>query len=164
MEPVAFTPLSGMTGADDAALFELFSRARAHDLGMDAWDETMRLTLLKLQFDAQRRGYAQQFPSAQTCFLSYDGRPAGWLIVERTPRSIHVVDVAVVPDARGRGLGTAALRALQDEAAGHGVPITLSVARDNAAAIRLYSRLGFDEAGGDDVYLALRWRPRVAKS
>jgi ribosomal protein S18 acetylase RimI-like enzyme len=58
---------------------------------------------------------------------------------ERTPE----LTVAVEPHARGRGVGTALLRALIDRAEAAGFPaLSLSVEEDNPA-IRLYERLGF---------------------
>jgi len=156
MEPVAFTT----AGPDeDGALFDLFRRVRGHDLGAGAWPEAIRLSTLTIQYNAQRRGYAEQCPSASTCFLTRGGERAGWAIVDRSGGAIHVVDIAVLPEVRGQGIATAALRALQDEAAREARAMTLSVHRDNAGAIRLYSRLGFKTASADDSYLYLEWRP-----
>jgi ribosomal protein S18 acetylase RimI-like enzyme len=53
------------------------------------------------------------------------------------------LSVAIEPPYRGRGIGTALLAALMKEAELRYRAISLSVARDNAAA-RLYRRLGFE--------------------
>ena len=156
MEPIAFAPVGP---ADTAALQDLFSRVRGHDLGAAAWPDALRDTALLIQFEAQRRGYAERWPSATTQFLMHDGDRAGWVILDRSGRAIHVVDIAVLPEMRGRGLGTAVLRALMDEGARDGRAITLSVMRSNMPAIRLYSRLGFQPTGADDLDLYLEWRP-----
>jgi ribosomal protein S18 acetylase RimI-like enzyme len=156
MEPIAFAP----AGPDDtAALLDLFCRARGHDLGAADWPEAIRETTLRLQFEAQRRGYLERWPSAATLFLMRGGDRAGWLIVDRSGRAIHVLDVTILPERRGQGLGTSALRAVQDEAARDGRPVALSVLRTNIPAIRLYSRLGFEAAGADELNLHLEWRP-----
>ncbi|MEM1115879.1 MAG: GNAT family N-acetyltransferase, partial [Bacteroidota bacterium] len=58
--------------------------------------------------------------------------------------------LSVVPGARGRGIGTALLRALLTEAARHHEAVSLSVSATNPAR-RLYAREGFTivaEAGG----------------
>jgi GNAT superfamily N-acetyltransferase len=156
MEPVALAPAGS---GDAAALFDLFYRARGHDLGAAFWPEAVRDATLRIQFEAQRRGYAEHFPSATTSFLVRRGDRVGWLIVDRSPGAIRVVDIAIVPELRGQGFGSFVLRALQDEAARAGVPITLNVQRINVPAIRLYSRLGFEAAGADDLQLHLQWRP-----
>ena len=49
------------------------------------------------------------------------------------------------PDDRGKGYGTATTGAVAAELIDRGVrDVVLSVGRDNAAAIRIYERLGFD--------------------
>ena len=54
------------------------------------------------------------------------------------------VVIAVVPDQRGTGMGRALLRGLFDTARSQGFDaLSLSVRRDNYAAIRLYERSGF---------------------
>ena len=59
------------------------------------------------------------------------------------------VSVGVLPEHRGRGIGTALLRELAAAAEADGLPgLSLSVERDNPA-VRLYRRLGFVEVAGD---------------
>jgi ribosomal protein S18 acetylase RimI-like enzyme len=159
MEPIALTPV---LPADAAAFFHLFCRARGHDLGAAAWDEAIRAATLRIQFDAQQRGYQQQWPSASSFFLARGGERIGWTIVDRSGPSIHLVDLALVPEARGQGVGTTILRGFQDEAARAGRAVTLSVLRANLPAIRLYARLGFEPTGADDVHLRLEWRSTAA--
>ena len=59
------------------------------------------------------------------------------------------VSVGVLPELRGRGVGSALLRALSAAADADGAGLSLSVERDNPA-VRLYRRLGFVEVAGDD--------------
>ena len=56
----------------------------------------------------------------------------------------YVQTIAVVPDRRRTGVGTALLTALLDDAKRRGLPrVSLEVRVDNAAAIALYERFGF---------------------
>ncbi len=71
--------------------------------------------------------------------------------------------VALVPEARGSGLGTRLLRALQAEAAEKGLPLRLKVVLTNPAR-RLYQRLGFVGLGDDGVYEQMEWRSDFGKS
>jgi N6-L-threonylcarbamoyladenine synthase/protein kinase Bud32 len=60
----------------------------------------------------------------------------------------HVMNLAVRPDARGRGLGTALLSALVDEAGRRGLRrLTLEVRPSNAEAVALYETAGFRAVG-----------------
>lgn len=156
MEPIVLTPAGS---GDSAALMDLFCRVRGHDLGAAAWPEAIRDTTLRLQYEAQCRGYLERWPAASTMFLTRAGEHVGWIIVDRSGPALHVVDVALVPEVRGQGLGREALRPFLDEAAHAGRPVTLTVQRTNMPATKLYSRLGFQPIGGDDLHLYLERRP-----
>lgn len=73
--------------------------------------------------------------------------PGFGFVDERTPE----LSVAVVPNARGKGVGGALLDALLERAraAGH-VAVSLSVDRENAGAIHVYEEHGFERASEDD--------------
>ena len=61
---------------------------------------------------------------------------------------LHINNLAVVPEARGRGLGTALLLHVLDQGNRLGARrALLEVRESNAAARRLYERLGFTVSG-----------------
>ncbi len=67
-----------------------------------------------------------------------------WVIFDE----IHINNLAVRPDCRGIGAGYTLLRrALAEAAALGGSRATLEVRRSNAAALHLYTRLGFHVTG-----------------
>ncbi len=77
-----------------------------------------------------------------------EGRLVGYLIVSRYVDAWHVMNVAVDPDHRGRGVATTLLERLfeltaDDARRGY----TLEVRISNATAIGLYERLGFQSRG-----------------
>jgi ribosomal protein S18 acetylase RimI-like enzyme len=74
-------------------------------------------------------------------------RPGYGFVDERTPE----LAIAVVPNARGKGVGSSLLGALLDRARAEGyLAISLSVDRNNAGAIELYERHGFERVGEED--------------
>lgn len=148
---------------DDAEfLFQVFVHSRASALAQLDWDDPARDALLRMQFSAQDRAYRTQFPNARFDVIECDGAPIGRLIVDRCVRAIHVVDVALLPEHRGRGVGTSLLHALLAEAAANGQPVTLRVDRDNPAR-SLYRRLGFATVSEDAIYAAMAWhQPKIA--
>jgi ribosomal protein S18 acetylase RimI-like enzyme len=86
-----------------------------------------------------------------------DGTAAGAMIVARTEREIRLVDIALLPDYRGAGLGGVLLNRLQVEARTTGRPLRLSVHQSNRAR-RLYERLGFSPVGMTADYIRMEWR------
>jgi len=126
------------------------------------WDRlplpaNMLAQIMAQQFHAQVQGYRAAYPRARLQIVTVDAEPVGRLATDRSPDALHLIDIAVVPERRGQGIGGTVLRSLMDEAAAAGTPVTLQVARDNLAAQRLYHRLGFALAAADETHLTLRW-------
>jgi ribosomal-protein-alanine N-acetyltransferase len=73
---------------------------------------------------------------------------AGYLVISRYVDAWHVMNVAVAPDQRRRGIATSLLERLFEVTAGRGRRgYTLEVRVSNADAIALYERLGFKPRG-----------------
>jgi ribosomal-protein-alanine N-acetyltransferase len=72
----------------------------------------------------------------------------GYLVLSRYVDAWHVMNVAVAPDWRRRGIATALLRRLLDDT-GHDAQrgYTLEVRVSNVGAIALYERFGFKPKG-----------------
>lgn len=88
-------------------------------------------------------------------------------------RHVMGLGISVRSDAQGQGVGRALMQALCDYADGWGgvLRLELTVFTDNARAIRLYERFGFETEGRmrgyalrdgvyADVYAMARWHPR----
>ena len=86
------------------------------------------------------------------------GEPAGRLYVARWEDEIRIVDIALLPEHRGNGLGTSLLQELIEEADAAGKPLSIHVEQNNPAR-PLYARLGFEEAGEFGVYVLMRRAP-----
>jgi len=80
-------------------------------------------------------------------------RPGYGFVDEATPE----LAIAVVPSARGKGAGSALLDSLLGRAREDGYPaISLSVDPQNAAAIELYAKHGFQRVGESDDSVIMR--------
>ncbi len=82
-----------------------------------------------------------------------DGAITGYLICSRYDRVWHLMNIAVQPGARRRGIATSLLEQML-ERAGADAPYTLEVRTSNAPAIALYERFGFRPAGTRPRYYA----------
>ena len=78
---------------------------------------------------------------------------AGYIVCSRYDTVWHVMNVAVDPDRRRRGIATALIQALLDRI-GDDAQVTLEVRRSNAGALTLYERFGFRSAGVRPRYYA----------
>jgi GNAT superfamily N-acetyltransferase len=146
-------------GPQDAELlFRVYASTRAEELAAVPWDDAAKDGFLRAQFAAQDRWYREHYTGSSFDVVLIDGAPCGRLYVYRGEREIRVVDVALLPEHRGGGVGTALLRDLLDEGDAAGKRVTIHVERFNPA-LRLYERLGFAVAEDRGVYLLLERLP-----
>ena len=122
------------------------------------WDKNQKDAFLRAQFDAQDRWYRENYTGASFDVVLVDGERAGRLYLNRGDSEIRIVDIALLPDHRGNGVGSALLRDLLAEADAAGKRVTIHVERQNRA-LGLYERLGFHQAGEQGVYLRMEWEP-----
>jgi GNAT superfamily N-acetyltransferase len=148
---------------DEELLYRVYASTRVEELRAVPWTEAEKAAFLRMQFEAQHRYYQENYTSSVFDVVVVDGEPAGRLYVARWPEEVRVIDVALLPAFRGRGVGTALLGSLMAEAAGKGLPLRIHVERGNPAR-SLYDRLGFRMIADRGVYLFLEWRAAEAVS
>ena len=149
MGPVRLRPVEP---SDRVFLVDLYASTRESELALVPWDVTTKRAFVEHQFTAQDAHYRTHYPGATLDVIEVDGQPAGRLYVHRGPSDIRIMDIALAPAFRGRGIGTALLNDLIEEAADGGRMLSIHVEQNNPAR-RLYERLGFEPAGEHGVYL-----------
>ena len=97
--------------------------------------------MLLQQARFQRSGYAVAYPAAMRRIVICDRRPVGRLMIDWGAGDCRCVDIAILPEQRGRGLGTSLLCAWLAVADRLALPATLNVQCDSPA-VALYRRLG----------------------
>lgn len=150
------------TPQDRPFLARLYASTREEELAAVPFTPEQRAAFLAQQFDAQSRHYATAYHDASFDVVEVDGRAAGRLIVARSADELRIVDVALLPEHRGRGLGERILRPVLAEADVRRARTTLHVEPHNRAQ-RLYGRLGFRPVGPQDgAHVLLERRPAAA--
>jgi ribosomal protein S18 acetylase RimI-like enzyme len=155
MDGVSLRPLGP---GDRELVFRVYASTRAEELAVVPWGDAQKEAFLRAQFDAQNRWYCEHYVGASFDVVLVDDEPRGRLYVYRGTDEIRIVDIALLPEHRGNGVGTALLRELLSEADAAGKRLTIHVERFNRA-LRLYERLGFAIAEDKGVYLLLERLP-----
>jgi ribosomal protein S18 acetylase RimI-like enzyme len=146
------------TAADRDFITRLYAATRAEELAPVPWPEEVREAFLRSQCELQRDHYRKHYRGAEFWVIERDGRPIGRLYLQQGMFELRVMDIALLPEQRGRGLGTSLISGLLAHARTRGVTVTLHVEPLNPAQ-RLYSRLGFRLLEDRGVYHFLEWRP-----
>jgi len=148
--------LRPITPEDDSFLAAVYASTRAEELLVTDWSDEQKMAFCRMQFDAQTTHYTANYPGASFQIIERSGVPAGRLYLARWEKEIRIVDITLLPEHRGTGIGTKLLKELQEEARGAGKKLSIHVERLNPA-LQLYERLGFQQVEDKGVYLLLEW-------
>lgn len=139
-------------GDDDLPFLRtLYASTRAGELAPVPWPEAQKRTFLDQQFELQRAQYREHYIGAEWLVIERDAAPIGRLYLKRSSAEVRLMDIALLPDACGQGLGTRLTQAVIDWATGQGLPVTLHVEPFNPA-YRMYQRFGFEHRRSTGVY------------
>jgi ribosomal protein S18 acetylase RimI-like enzyme len=136
---------------DEAFLRRLIVETVAGELGAANWPEPMRSQLLDMQYNGRRQSARSHGDGTYSHIIDVDGTDSGWIVVTTMEHEVYVMEIMVLPQVRGKGIGSAALEDVISSAHAAGKPVRLTVNAVNAGAIRFYLRLGFLRIGGDEV-------------
>jgi GNAT superfamily N-acetyltransferase len=146
------------TAEDEAFLRRLFFATREAEFTPLGLPTAQLEMMLGMQFNAQRGQYRAMFPTCDWRVVEHQGEPIGRIYVARLPHALHLVDVALLPEWSGKGIGGKLLEGLIADARAAGLPVELTVRPENPART-LYLRKGFVDLGWQGVDLAMEWRP-----
>ena len=132
-------------------LFQLYASTRIHEIAPFGWSPPQQEAFLRVQFNAQQGWYQQAYPQADHQIIFAADQPIGRILVAQEEDSTRLVDIALLPEYRGRGIGTQLIGQLIEQATKAGSVVRLSVLRTNPA-IHLYERLGFVKTSEDQMY------------
>jgi ribosomal protein S18 acetylase RimI-like enzyme len=146
-------------GSGDAELlYAVYASTRTEELAQVDWDEAQKEGFLRMQFQAQSQHYSSQYAGAEFQIILLDEEPAGRLYVHRRPDEIRVMDIALLPAFRGRGVGTTLMKQLLEEGERTSRTVSIHVELFNPAR-HWYERLGFLPMASNGVYQLMEWRP-----
>lgn len=149
-KPLRVRPASS---GDRDFLFEVRRAAlRAYVEQTSGWD------------DAEQRTTAdREFGELPYAVVEEGRRPVGYVCVIHEGECDFVEEIALLPEAQGRGIGTRLLQDILVAAQRRGVPVRLSVFTSNPAQA-LYARLGFTVTRTEEPRMAMEWRPSAPRS
>lgn len=143
--------LRNITPKDMGFLYSLYASTRAEELAPLDWPDEQKVAFLQMQFNAQHSYYMDQFCGADFQIIMLNSKPVGRLYIDRREDEIRVIDIALLPEHRNKGIGSHYLNAILAESERMGLPVRLHVESNNPA-IRLYEQLGFEKISDTGLY------------
>lgn len=155
-------PLTFRRARDDEAdrtfLYGLFVAARAADMAAMPIDAAAKDFLLRAQYRSMTATYRHDYPSARWEVVKSMGEPIAYLVTDVGDRFVTYVDIALSPQAQGRGLATQLMTMALEEPRRLGLPAQVNVLERNVASLKLCERLGFVRADESPPFVRLEWR------
>jgi GNAT superfamily N-acetyltransferase len=143
---------------DDNAFLEELYFSRREDLHGLFGDPEQTRELVLMQQRAQAIGYKKEFPDATYEVIIFDEQRAGRIVIDRSGSTTAIVDIALLPLFRNRGIGSLILDSVLEECRMGKRQCKLSVAK-TSQAIRLYLRKGFYMEHDLETHLLMNWIP-----
>ncbi len=140
-----------MDDGDLPFVAELYASTRREEVAQAGWPPELQEAFLRQQHEAQHSHYSLHHGDAEWLIIERGGAPIGRLYLRDDPERFHIVDISLLPESRGQGLGGAILRDVLDHAKGAGKGVSIRVEKFNPAR-RLYDRLGFRAIEDQGVY------------
>ncbi len=139
---------------DHEFLFQLYAVTRQQEISAWGWSNEQQEAFLRMQFNAKQRSYEMTYEGTEHQIVMLDENPIGRIMVLRRPEAALLVDIALLPEHRGRGIGGGLVRELIEKCNKDKVAVRLQVLKTNPAQ-RLYERLGFLRIGEDELYFRM---------
>ncbi len=139
---------------DQEFLFKLYAATRQQEVSAWGWSSAQQEAFLRMQFNAQQQSYGMTYAGAEHQIVTFEDNPIGRIMVLRGREAALLVDISLISEYRGRGIGGGLLQNLIERCNQDKVAVRLQVLKTNPAQ-RLYERLGFRKIGEDDLYFQM---------
>src|SRR4051812_27800330 len=119
--------LRPITDEDLPFLFRVYASTRWEELAPTGWELAQKEEFLRQQFTAQHTWWQAQYEQTSFDIVERGGVPVGRLYVSRWERELRIVDIALLPEFRGEGIGTRLIDAVISEANAAALPVRIHV-------------------------------------
>jgi len=142
---------------DEEFLYQLYATTRDYEMVHVPWSDEQKQLFLRQQCQAQLKHYRTYYYDAEFRIIEFEGNRIGRLYVHRTLKAWCLIDISLLREYRGAGIGTELTSEFLQQAAAAGKSVTLHVEHMNPAR-RLYERLGFRMIEDKGIYWMMEWR------
>ena len=155
--------LRPITPDDEPFLCRLYASTREEELSLVPWSAAEKEAFLTMQFNAQHTYYQEQFKKAKFLIIQQEDEAIGRLYIDRRKDEIRLVDIALLPRYRRKGIGSSLLKDVLAEGSATNLPVRIHVEHNNPA-LTLYIQLGFKHIEDQGVYFLMEWMPEEVKN
>ena len=109
--------------------------------------------------DYQRELHNRRFDSQDLRIIQFRGTDIGFLATSSTPDTLKVNQIYILPEYQGRGIGSACMTRIVDDASLEMKSVALQVLKVNTRGTAFYQRLGFTIVGESATHIQMKKLP-----
>jgi ribosomal protein S18 acetylase RimI-like enzyme len=150
------------TTASDSTWERRIHDASRSDLLLIDGEADFVQSIVDFQYRAKGSGHADAYPNAHYYMIEKSADVVGRLMIDFGHNEVRIVDITILPQWHGKGIGTTVLQAMQQVAGRIAAPVVLAVQINNINARKLYQSLGFKldpDCKPSQTHLLMRWDP-----
>ena len=118
-----------------------------------------KASFVQMQFLTQSNYFQEKYPDASFDLLLDGSVPIGRRYVDRGDEVIHVIDLVLSPERRGKGLGTILMNELMAEATEKKLVVTLYLQKTERCW-DFFERMGFRTIADDGMNFLMEFNPK----
>lgn len=147
--------------AEDADFLRaLYMSVRWEEVAPLPWSGADKVAFLSEQSAFQLLHYRRHYAGAAFGILTQASTPIGRLYLHQGASDLRIIDISLLAEHRGGGIGSGVIEAVFAQARDAGIGVTIHVETFNHKARRLYERLGFRAPDGQEgVHVRMEWHP-----
>ena len=104
----------------------------------------------------QRELHDRRFASQDLRIIQFCGTDVGFLATSRTRQTLKVDQLYILPEYQGRGIGSACMARILDDANLRQKPVVLQVLKVNTRGTAFYQKLGFIIVGETTTHFLMK--------
>ena len=104
----------------------------------------------------QRELHNRRFAAQDVCIIQFRGTDVGFLSTSSTPDTLKVNQLFILPEYQGKGIGSACMMRIVDDARLEEKSVALQVLKVNTRGTAFYQRLGFLIIGESSTHLQMK--------
>ncbi len=144
---------------DREFLFQVFAVAGPGSDLHHLPDSPLRTMLIEQQFLGWMQTYKEQFGVHGLQIIECPlGTAIGYIWLFRNEQERRISDLAFLPQAQGKGIGSTLVKRIAAETFAEGLPLRASVAKNNEGSLRFNLRLGYVVTHESATHWAIEWR------
>jgi ribosomal protein S18 acetylase RimI-like enzyme len=150
--------LRAVTEKDLPFIEKVYRSTREKGLDMANWPELRKEAFFRMQSVMQDAEYKHNFPNAVFEIIEDGKKPVGRLYTAETENEIWVIDISLLSEFRGKGIGSKVLQGIMAKVADQQKILSLHVEPNNPA-YRLYLKLGFKYLKSNGRHYHMEYKP-----